>query len=200
MGRGSVHYFCFEDRDYVLRHYRRGGKMAGLLGDRYLWQGLERTRAWREWRMLACMVEMRLPVPTPCAAHVVRHGILYRADLITARIPHCSSLAERLRTGALPENTWREIGRVIARFHKQGIWHADLNAHNVLLGVRGQPALVDFDRSRLRRPRRHWREANLARLRRSLRKLRRLDPQLQFHDRDFAWLREGYEQEDPGGY
>jgi 3-deoxy-D-manno-octulosonic acid kinase len=193
MGRGSVHYFCVDGRDYVLRHYRRGGRMAGLLADRYLWRGAERTRAWREWRMLARMCELCLPVPPPCAARVIRRGIFYRADLITARIPQASSLATCLKAGALSEDTWREIGGVIASFHAHGIWHADLNAHNVLLCARGHPALVDFDRARFRRPNRRWQEANLKRLLRSLRKLRRLDPQLQFHDRDFAYLRAGYE-------
>ena len=51
--------------------------------------------------------------------------------------------------------------------HREGAWHADLNAHNILVNPHGL-YLIDFDRGRLRRPSLHWRRANLARLKRSL--------------------------------
>ncbi len=192
-GRGHAHFFGFNGCDYVLRHYRRGGRVAARLGDRYLWTGLDRTRAWREWRMLARLMALGLPVPRPFAARVTRSGLFYRADLITARSPASSSLTARLKMGAaLPEYIWREIGSVIARFHKAGVWHADLNAHNVLVSAKGAIVLIDFDRAKLRRPGARWREANLARLLRSLRKLKRLEPDLKFGESDFELLREGY--------
>jgi 3-deoxy-D-manno-octulosonic acid kinase len=59
---------------------------------------------------------------------------------------------------------------VIARFHGAGVWHADLNAHNVLVSPAGI-YLIDFDRGRLRAPADDWQQANLQRLRRSLVKL-----------------------------
>jgi 3-deoxy-D-manno-octulosonic acid kinase len=43
---------------------------------------------------------------------------------------------------------------MIARFHRAGVWHADLTAHNILLEVRGVPWLLDFDRGRIRPHRR----------------------------------------------
>src|SRR6185312_24099 len=59
---------------------------------------------------------------------------------------------------------------VVGRFHRAGIWHADLNAHNVLVSPAGLH-LIDFDRGRQRAPAAGWRLANLRRLRRSLLKL-----------------------------
>jgi 3-deoxy-D-manno-octulosonic acid kinase len=47
------------------------------------------------------------------------------------------------------------------------VFHADLNAHNVLLDAADRVWLVDFDRGELR-ARGAWTHANLARLERSL--------------------------------
>ena len=56
------------------------------------------------------------------------------------------------------------------RFHRAGACHADLNVDNVLVNANGTCWLIDFDRGVLRRPARSWQQANIARLRRSLRK------------------------------
>jgi 3-deoxy-D-manno-octulosonic acid kinase len=191
-GRGAVYFFSYAGKDYALRHYRRGGKAAALLADRYLWTGLENTRAWREWMLLAKLVELRLPAPRPLAARVIRCGAFYRADLVTECIANTSSLFARLTAGRLPDIVWREIGRVIAKFHALGVWHADLNAHNVLVSGDGAASLVDFDRARIQRNSARAREANLARLLRSLRKLKRLHPDLGYRDSDFELVLEGY--------
>jgi 3-deoxy-D-manno-octulosonic acid kinase len=191
-GRGAVYFFSYAGKQYALRHYRRGGKAAAVLGDRYVWMGLENSRAWREWMLLAKLAELKLPAPRPFAARVIRCGLFYRADLVTERITTASSLFARLTTGRLPDIIWREIGRVIAKFHALGVWHADLNAHNVLLSRDGAASLVDFDRARIEGNSAGAREANLARLLRSLRKLKRLHPDLGFRDSDFELVLEGY--------
>lgn len=189
----SALFFRYSGTDYVLRHYRRGGKMAPLLDDRYLWTATDNTRPWREWRLLARLVELGLPAPRPFAARVIRLGLFYRADIITVRFLGTSSLAQRLAVGPLSNDAWREIGRVIARFHAACVWHADLNAHNVLLDSEGAVTLVDFDRARFRSIGTRWRRANLARLLRSLRKLKRLNTDFRFCDAYFDLVREGYD-------
>jgi len=154
--------------EWVLRHYRRGGLPARVSRDFYLWFGSERSRPWREWRLLASLYEEGLPVPQPVAARVVRVGVGYRGDLLTRRIPAARSLAESLRAG----NTvpWQDIGRTLRRFHDANVCHADLNAHNVMLDEDGRVWLLDFDRGTRRRDG-SWKQANLRRLQRSLRKL-----------------------------
>src|SRR5690606_7788828 len=49
---------------------------------------------------------------------------------------------------------------------------ADLNAHNLLFDAHGRDSMIDFDNSAMPIPATGWREANLARLRRSLLKPR----------------------------
>ncbi len=192
-GRGNAIFLAWEGREYLLRHYRRGGAVARLLGDRYLWAGLGRTRAWRELRLTARLYAGGLPVPRPALARVLRRGCcLYRADLVTERIAGARTLAQVLQQRALPAKEWMAIGALIRRFHAKGVYHADLNAHNIVFDARGRLYLIDFDRARLRRPAGRWRLANLARLQRSLRKLSRLAPGFRYADADWPALLHGY--------
>jgi len=191
-GRGTTFFVQHEGRDYVLRHYRRGGLVARLSEDRYLWLGAERSRAFAEWRLLARLRAMGLPVPPPAAARIVRRGPFYTADLMTLRIPEATTLAELLTREPLAEGHWIALGALLLRFHARGVFHADLNANNILLDRGGRFHLIDFDRGRLRRPASHWQQANLARLRRSLDKLAGKLPEFHFAPSDWQRLIDGY--------
>jgi 3-deoxy-D-manno-octulosonic acid kinase len=170
-GRGGVAFVETPAGACVLRHYHRGGLAARVSADHYVWTGAERSRAFREFRLLDHLVRAGLPAPAPVAAHYERHGLSYVADLLVCRIPATETLAERLAAGALDAALARRIGETIARFHAAGACHADLNAHNILIDKAGVVSLIDFDRGRLRKPALGWQQANLARLRRSMKKL-----------------------------
>jgi 3-deoxy-D-manno-octulosonic acid kinase len=191
-GRGQVCIFRYGESEYVLRHYRRGGLVARLSDDRYVWTGLARTRAWREWHLLAWMHERGLAVPRPIAARVRRHGLFYTADLVTLRLPRVWTLADLLGRWALPEETWRELGAAIARLHAAGVRHADLNARNILLDDGGKVFLLDFDQARRMPGRGRWQQSNLERLRRSLDKFAAADIMFRFEDQAWDWLIDGY--------
>ncbi|MEI7036958.1 3-deoxy-D-manno-octulosonic acid kinase [Fulvimonas yonginensis] len=169
-GRGGVAVVDTPAGTGVLRHYRRGGLVARFNRDRYLWTGASRTRSFAEFRLLAHAVALGLPAPQPLAACYRRHGLFYTADLITRQIAGAQTLAQCLATGRLDADLARETGALVARFHREGIRHADLNAHNVLVTAEAL-YLIDFDRGELRAPGEGWRLANLSRLHRSLRKL-----------------------------
>jgi 3-deoxy-D-manno-octulosonic acid kinase len=169
-GRGTTHFFEAEGRRYALRHYRRGGLMSRLMEDRYVWRGESATRPVRELRLTMQMHADGLPVPVPIGARYRRDGLLYRGDLITELLPDTETLAQRLDRGDVGLGTWAAIGRCLRRFHDLGYCHADLNAHNVMLGGADEVFLIDFDRG-TRRSQGLWRDANLTRLLRSLEKL-----------------------------
>ena len=171
-GRGPVLFVHQGKRTWALRHYRRGGAAAHFTSDRYLWTGLERTRAFKEWHLLRKLHDDGLPVPGPVAAHVQRSGPSYRCDIITERIANARSLAVAISTGKVDERTLDAVGATLRRFHDRGAYHADLNAHNVLLDHRGQVFLIDFDRGAIRAGG-NWKRGNLNRLRRSLHKISR---------------------------
>ena len=94
---------------------------------------------------------------------------------------------------------WEEAGRLIARFHRAGLDHADLNAHNLLFDHAGDGWVIDLDRGALRIPATGWRERNLARLKRSLLKLRG-DAAVDEVERDFGRLRAAYDRAWERGY
>lgn len=192
-GRNSVFFLQTEAGRWVLRHYHRGGLLAKIFRDEYCWLGARRTRSFAEWRLLAELYRRGLPVPAPIAAHYVRSGLVYRADLITEELSASRTLADLLtqQTVALTADQWQAIGRTIARFHLQGVHHADLNAHNILLGQDGAVYLLDFDRGRIR-SRGAWEERVLARLQRSLEKIRAQRNNVTFGVREWQWLMEGY--------
>jgi len=169
-GRGGVWFIDTGSGQWVVRHYRRGGAVARLSKDRYLWLGESRTRSFREWRLLQALKRLDLPVPSPIAARYERGLVTYRADLITERLPASTTLAGAVMGKGVGEEDWRAIGSTIAAFHAHGVRHADLNAHNIMLGEARRVYLLDFDRGEIRR-RGPWEEAVLARLRRSLDKV-----------------------------
>jgi 3-deoxy-D-manno-octulosonic acid kinase len=190
-GRGAAHLIHTGGRRYVLRHYRRGGLIAHLSTDRYLWREEWLTRPYAEWQLLYHLAHAGLPVPAPIAARYRRTGFTYTGDLITERLMHCEPLSARLAHGVLPILNWIAIGRCIRRFHDGGVCHADLNAHNVLVGEDEAVYLIDFDRGRLRKPG-LWCDANLVRLRRSLEKVTYSLPAERFTEADWHGLLDGY--------
>lgn len=189
-GRGAAWFVSGDFGDAVLRRYRRGGMAANLSRDRYVWMGRERVRSVAEYRLLLALRERGLPVPAPLLAGYWRRGAFYRAAILIERIPGARALADFL-AGDADAAPWEAIGRMLARFHRHGLDHADLNAHNVLVDGGGEPWLIDFDRCELHAdgaaggP---WRAANLDRLQRSLAKLA---PDARWRD-GFARLRRAH--------
>ena len=190
-GRGATLQFAEAGRQFVLRHYRRGGAVGRFVADRFLWTGEARSRPLRELQLNLRLHAAGLPVPLPVAARYEREGASYRADFITELLPETQTLAARLEQGDLGLQTWAAIGRCLRRFHDYGLCHADLNAHNVLLRGEAEVFLVDFDRCSRRAPG-MWTDANLARLRRSLDKLEDGRPQRRFDDAQWHCLLAAY--------
>ena len=189
-GRGTVAYLRRGESYWVMRHYRRGGLVAGLFGDRYLWTGEDRTRSFAEWRLLRQLRAWSLPVPRAIAARYVRTGLFYRADLVTEELPTHQTLAQALGQGPLDPARWTAVGRSVAALHARGVHHADLNAHNLLLGRGDAVYVLDFDRGRIR-ARGPWERDVLARLERSLRKVTASLPPDRFESTAWRALLEG---------
>ncbi len=190
-GRGATYFVRSLGRSWVLRHYRRGGLVGHLSSDRYVWTGETATRPFAEWQLTYHLHRAGMPVPAPVAARYERHGITYRGDILTEQLDDVLSLAQGLRVGALSVVNWIAIGRCLRRFHDLGVCHADLNAHNVLLGSGDSVYLIDFDRGTLRKPG-LWCDANLVRLRRSLEKVTYSLPPDRFTEADWHGLLDGY--------
>lgn len=195
-GRNIVWFVSDGTREFVLRHYYRGGLPGKLIADQFLYTGIENTRSMAEFNLLLQLSEQGLPVPKPVAANVQRSGLIYRASLLIERIVDARDIFQLMCIAPLPIAAWERIGTMLASFHHAGVYHSDLNCHNIMLqecsGI-NKPWLIDFDRCEIRRSG-SWKAANIARLKRSLEKESRLQPNFYWQEADWQALLKGYEQ------
>ena len=168
-GRGTTWFLRHENHDLVLRHYLRGGLVSKLSKDNYLFKNLQSCRSISEFNILNKLSALGLPVPVPAAAQVIRTAISYKADLLTQRIPNAKDLVQVLKT-AQDKTFYQKLGEMIALFHQNGVYHADLNIQNILQDSNNKFWLIDFDRAKLMKPKKSWQLNNLSRLRRSFEK------------------------------
>lgn len=194
VGRAKVVCFQSDNKYLILKHYFRGGFVARFVKDRYLGFDVERSRAFREWRLLKTMIDLELPVPNAVAAHVYQGLFYYRADLITQLIENSKTLADVLVEDSIDTEHWEKIASCIKRFHDNNIYHADLNARNILLTEKGEVYLIDFDDSDFRTGSESWKMKNLTRLKRSLLKFKKNESSFNFSEDDWLSFLEGYDQ------
>jgi len=155
---------------FVCREYRRGGFMGRVNESRYLWTGATNTRAHREFMVMRHAAKLGLPVPEPVAAMACRGkglgSMFYQAAILTPWVAHEGNLASMSQDIA-----WFNAGLSIAKLHAAGIWHADLNVHNILIDADDQAWLIDFDRAREGVDDSRLLQGNLSRLKRSVDKV-----------------------------
>ncbi|MCP4333803.1 MAG: 3-deoxy-D-manno-octulosonic acid kinase [Gammaproteobacteria bacterium] len=190
-GRGNTMFVGNVPRQFVLRHYMRGGLISKLIRDRFVFSGADKTRSFLEWRLLDKLVSNNLRVPRPAAARYRQRGTFYTADIITVRIPNVTPLSQYIAENEPDEAFWRSVGETIYVFHAAGVYHADMNAYNLQVDNAGLLWMLDFDKGSLRPPG-PWQQATLNRLHRSLRKIVGLDPRLNFRAANWEQLIEGY--------
>ena len=191
-GRGVTTFFQQKGREYVLRHYRRGGLVGKVLHDQYVFTGVERTRAWQEMHLLKRMHQWGLPVPKAAAAHICRSGLIYTADIILEKIPLAQDVFSLLEKQPLSPAAWTTIGAVIKQMHDKQVFHHDLNIHNIMQDVQGKIWLIDFDKCYIRKGE-QWKNENLQRLLRSLRKERSKNALFCWQEDHWQWCLSGYQ-------
>ena len=156
-GRGTAYAIPARDDRWVVRHYQRGGAVAGFLGDRYLRGGL--TRAEGELIVSEAARARGIPTPRVAAAVIYPDGAFYRADLAPGYIPDAADLAvltlgEQAWPADLRVAAWRAAGALLNICFDAGLVHPDLNLKNILMQrtVTGVTAyIIDLDRARLMR-------------------------------------------------
>ena len=188
-GRGAAWFVDAPFGAAVLRQYRRGGLAARVSTSGYLWHGEPGVRSVAEFHLTREAKRRGIPVPTPYAAYYVRRGLRYRAAILVERLRNVETLAALAIEGAAP---WARAGRLVARMHRAGLDHADLNADNLLFDRNGDGWVIDLDRGVFRTIGDGWRQRNLSRLHRSLLKRRGVRDVGEVEE-DFTRLREAYD-------
>ena len=191
-GRNTAWFFEKLNEQFVLRKYYRGGILSKWVEDSYFFTGLKRTRAYREMALLRKMSKLELPVPEPVALMVEKNGFTYRASIVIGLIKDTQDLFHILQRRALSPEEWYSVGSLIHRFHEKGVYHSDLNIHNILLDAQGQFWLIDFDKGRFISQNSRKLQSNLDRLQRSLRKEQSKMPEFYWQEEDWQHLLNGY--------
>lgn len=161
----------------VVRHAMRGGLLGRTGSDLFL----PPTRGLRELVNSLRLRLARVPTPEVIAVMSYRAGpVLRRSDVATREIHESHDLAIVLRemtSGDHRESCLRAAGTLLASMARAGAHHPDLNARNLLItwdasdGAKAH--VLDVDRIRFHVPGDPMvSSANIARLARSLRKLR----------------------------
>ena len=194
VGRNQAWFIAHQNQKMVLRHYYRGGLIGKLIKDRFLHQAASHSRAFQEFKLLTWMRTQGLPVPRACGARYQSSGLFYRADILVELIPDSQDLYRFLCHQPLNTEIWARIGSMIAQFHRTGVFHSDLNCHNILLDKHNQAWLIDFDKCE-RRLKGKWPAANLARLKRSLDKEKDQNNLFHFDTADWQAFMKGYNSE-----
>ena len=188
-GRGPVPVLTTPQGRWVVRHYHRGGMVAGpLLRDRYFRTGVNRPL--REAHTSHVLRQRGVPTPRIMAGAVYPRGVFYSADLVTELVTDAADLGyllfEEERSGPERTNLLEGAGRLLGCTAAAGVQHLDFNAKNVLIARHSGealPVLLDLDRCRVLPAGIRVDPGNmLNRLRRSLRKYenatgRRLRPE-----------------------
>lgn len=164
-GRGSAWFVQTPVGGAVLKHYLRGGLLAKFVTDRYVYFGASHTRGFQEFELLQKLLKLGLPVPKPLAAFCHCGLFSYRGALVTERLQDVYSLVSAVQQSNAP---WQLLGETLARFHKAGAHHSDLNANNILLNPQNEVFIIDWDKCVLETAPGAWCEKVLARLQRSL--------------------------------
>lgn len=192
IGRGVTWFFHYHGKGYVLRHYYRGGLIAQINNDHFLFQGLKNSRAFKEFKLLEEMNLLGLPVPKPYAGKVTQRGLFYQADLIIELIEGAKDLVAILKVQSISSEVWYKIGCVIRLFHDKNVYHSDMNSHNIMLDTEMKVWLIDFDKCKFRKSGK-WKMETLHRLQRSLQKEKNVDSQLNWQGNDWVSLMDGYQ-------
>ncbi|MBE8606847.1 MULTISPECIES: 3-deoxy-D-manno-octulosonic acid kinase [Vibrio] len=190
-GRGTTWFIRLDGIQAALRHYRRGGLFGKLVEDQYRFSDWESTRCAMELNVLKALANAGVNVPKPIAARAIKSGLLYRADLMSERIPNAKDLVDVLVNGPIDADVYRRIGQEVRKMHDAGVNHTDLNIHNILLDDSQRVWIIDFDKCG-HQAGDDWKEDNLNRLKRSF--LKEVNKrQIQWQEPDWELLLQGYQ-------
>jgi len=193
-GRGAAYAVPLPDGEtrVVVRHSRHGGLLAPVTGDRFL----PPTRAPNELRTALRLAESGVATPQVIAYATYPAGtLLRRSDVATREVVGGADLGALLATPTPADvraSIWQATAGLLRALERAGARHPDLNVGNVLVVADERGAhhalVLDVDRVVFGRANdRHIGDANLARLVRSLRKLR-AQARLTVSDEELATL------------
>ena len=178
-GRNAAWFIPTPVGPAVLRQYRRGGLVGRFNRSKYFFKSPEQTRAFQEFAIINYLHGAGLTVPKALAAFYQRQGLFCEMALITSLVGDTVPLAticQQFIDKVIDQKTVEDYARITAQrvrqMHDLGVWHADLNAYNILCTQASIEAyIIDFDKAQKLTLSDTLRQKNLNRLQRSLLKV-----------------------------
>lgn len=192
LGRGAVWFINSTFGHFVIRRYRRGGLMAKINKQHFLFTGIEQTRPWKELDLLEKMYTLNLPVPRPIGGLITFNRGFYQAKLLTETIYGANDVFDIVKNNNRHPVNWTEIGQVIKDFHNHGVYHSDLNCHNIMIDSHDKIWVIDFDKCEFKPPHPVWQQSNIDRLKRSLDKETQKHSTFNVSNKQWQAFLEGY--------
>ena len=191
-GRGGARRIVLRGGKVVfLRKYLRGGMVRHFVRDLYLLRPprpIQELVATETARAAGCRV------PIVHAVAVEESGPFYRGWIVTSAVEGGRSYIDVFAAAdeAARGSLLAAAGSAMRDLHDAGVYHPDLNGHNLLVDADGEVAIIDFDRAQLAPPARHrLGEKGRDRFWRSLKKLTAARG-LALGDDERRWLERGY--------
>jgi len=191
-GRGGAMRVTLRGGKVVfVRQYLRGGLVRFFVHDLFL---LRPPRPMRELEATETARAAGCHVPIVHAVAVEESGPFYRGWIVTSAIDGARAYIDVLAAGdeAARAALLTAAGAAIRGLHDAGVYHPDLNGHNLLVDAEGKVAVIDFDRAVVAAP-------GLSRLAqkgrdRFWRSLRKLSGErgLALGEAERRWLERGY--------
>lgn len=178
-GRNAAWFIPTPVGSAVLRQYRRGGLIGRFNKSKYIFSSPEKTRSFQEFAIINYLHNAGLTVPKALAAIYQKKGLFCKMALITSLIEDtiplaviCQQLIDKEISAEQAANYARVTAQKIRQMHDLDVWHADLNAYNILcVQTEVEVYLIDFDKAQKIQLSDSQRQQNLARLQRSLLKV-----------------------------
>lgn len=192
-GRGGTRRVKFGGRTLYLRKCLRGGMMRYLTHDLYL---LRPARPLVELVVTEKARAAGCRVPLVVGVCVEEAGVFYRGWVVTEEVGEASPWFALYQQADEPGRGRLLVaaGRAMRLLNAAGVYHADLNVHNLLVCGDGEVAIVDFDKASIAAPDDVRRgERGRDRFWRSLNKVCANEGE-ELHDGERRWLERGYER------
>ncbi|GIS36380.1 MAG: hypothetical protein Ct9H90mP7_3880 [Candidatus Neomarinimicrobiota bacterium] len=87
-----------------------------------MYTGIEKSRAWQEFKLLQLMKNMDLNCPTPIAAMLTKQAFITKPNHFKKKFFCAKDLHHILLANSLTADVWKKIGQAIAKFHHHQIY------------------------------------------------------------------------------
>ncbi len=146
-GRNQLRILSHEGTDYVVKRFRRPNVV-----NRWVYGLLRPSKAKRAYRNALRYLAVGVGTPAPVGYANFRRGLAFGDSYFVTLVSVCPHRYEELFGRSFPyaDDVLREIGRVTAVLHDNGMAHKDYGRANILFGQRADGSvrieIVDLNR------------------------------------------------------